>query len=59
MRELKSAIDIADRINIFMIGAHSLINLYPAPIMLNTDGFKPQSLNIGDPAQGNQKCLGL
>jgi hypothetical protein len=42
-----------------MIGAHSLINRYAAPIMLNTDGFKPQSFNIGSPAQGNQKYLGL
>ena len=55
----ESAVNIADCINMFMIGAHSLINLYPAPIMLNTDGFKPQPFNIGNSAQGNQECLGF
>jgi hypothetical protein len=43
----------------FVIGAHSLINLNPAPIMLNTDGFKPQPFNIGNSAQGDQKRLGF
>jgi hypothetical protein len=42
-----------------MVGAHSIVNLDPAPIVFNTNGLKPESFNIGNPAQGDQERLGF